>query len=81
MNGSIYGWCSKPSKLLARIFWNVLLLLLTILTWITGFYGFSRVTPFGVCGGPEKDRDVCFCGAAFTRALPGFALPGRDLLA
>ena len=27
-----------------------------------GFYGFSRVTPFGVCGGPEKDRDVCFCG-------------------
>ena len=45
---------------LARIFWDVLLLLLTTLTWITGFYGFSRVTPFGVCGGPEKDRDVCF---------------------
>ena len=46
-----------------------------------GFYGFSRVTPFGVCGGPEKDRDVCFCGGAFTRALPGFALPERYLLA
>ena len=27
-----------------------------------GFYGFSRVTPLGVCGGPEKDRDVCFGG-------------------
>ena len=25
-----------------------------------GFYSFSRVTPFGVWGGPEKDRDVCF---------------------
>ena len=23
-----------------------------------GFYGFSRVTPFGVCGGPGKDRNV-----------------------
>ena len=47
-----------PSNLLARIFWGILLPLLTILTWITGFYGFSRVTPFGVCGGPEKDRNV-----------------------
>ena len=25
-----------------------------------GSYGFSRATPFGVWGGPEKDRDVCF---------------------
>ena len=23
-----------------------------------GSYGFSRVTPLGVCGGPEKDRNV-----------------------
>ena len=23
-----------------------------------GFYGFSRVTPFEVCGGPEKYRNV-----------------------
>ena len=27
-----------------------------------GFYGFSRVTPLGVCGGPEKDRDVFVVG-------------------
>ena len=46
-----------------------------------GFYGFSRVTPFGVWGGPEKDRDVCFCGGTFTHALPGFALPERGPLA
>ena len=39
-----------------------------------GFYGFSRVTPFGVCGGPEKDRNVCV-GGTFTCAFPGFALP------
>ena len=39
-----------------------------------GFYGFSRVTPFGVCGGPEKDRNVRV-GGTFTHALPGFALP------
>ena len=42
---------------------------------------FQGLLLFGVCGGPEKDRDVCFCGGAFTRALPGFALPGRGLLA
>ena len=41
-------------------------LLLTILTWITSFYGFSRVTPFGVCGGPEKDRNVCFVVGLYT---------------
>ena len=46
-----------------------------------GFYGFSRVTPFGVWGGPEKDRDVCFWWWGLTRALPGFALPERDPLA
>ena len=45
-------------------------LLLTTLTWITNFYGFSRVTPFGVCGGPEKDRDVCFCGGALRTLSP-----------
>ena len=59
MGASTAGVLSRPNYL-AKIFWNVLLLLLTILTWITGFYGFSRVTPFGACGGPEKDRDVCF---------------------
>ena len=46
-----------------------------------GFYGFSRATPFGVWGGPEEDRDVCFCGVTFTRALPRFALPERGPLA
>ena len=35
-----------------------------------GFYGFSRVTPFGVCGGPEKDRDVCFCGRTLRTLSP-----------
>ena len=38
------------------------------------FYGFSRVTPFGVGGGPEKDRDVCLLWD-ITCALPGFVLP------
>ena len=55
---------------LARIFCDVFLLLLTILTWIMGFYSFSRVTPFGVCGGPEKDRDVCFCGGTLRTLSP-----------
>ena len=64
---------------LARIFWDVFLLL-TTLTWITGFYGFSRVTPLGVCGGPEKDRDV-FLWWDFTHVLPGFVLPVGCLLA
>ena len=59
MGASTAGVLSHPVYL-ARILWDVVLLLLTILTWITGFYGFSRVTPFGVCGGPEKDREVCF---------------------
>ena len=54
MGASTAGILSHPVYL-ARIFWDVLLPLLTILTWIMGFYGFSRVTPFGVCGGPEKD--------------------------
>ena len=40
-----------------------------------GFYGFSRATPFGVCGGPEKDRNVRVGGGTSTRALPGFVLP------
>ena len=35
-----------------------------------GFYGFSRVTPLGVCGGPEKDRDVCFCGGTLRTLSP-----------
>ena len=51
---------------LARMYF----LLLATLTWITGFYGFSRVTPLGVCGGPEKDRDVCFCGGILRTLSP-----------
>ena len=63
MGASTAGILSRPVYL-ARIFWDVLLPLLTILTWIMGFYGFSRVTPFGVCGGGT------------LRALsPGFVLP------
>ena len=38
-------------------------------------YGFSKATPFGVWGGPEKDRDVCFWWWDSTYALPGFVLP------
>ena len=57
MGASTAGVLSRPVYL-ARIFWDVLLPLLTILTWIMGLYGFSRVTPSGVCGGPEKDRNV-----------------------
>ena len=30
-----------------------------ILTRSTGLFSFSKATPFGVWGGPEKDRDVC----------------------
>ena len=51
---------------LARMYF----LLLATLTWITGFYGFSRVTPLGVCGGPDKDRDVCFCGGILRTLSP-----------
>ena len=32
-------------------------------------YGFSKATPFGVWGGPEKDRDVCFCDGGTIRLL------------
>ena len=32
-------------------------------------FGFSKVTPFGVWVGPEKDRDVCFCGGWTLRLL------------
>ena len=46
----------QASNLSARIFWDIFPFY--ILTWITSFYGFSRVTPFGACGGPEKDRNV-----------------------
>ena len=69
MGASTAGVLSRPVYL-ARIFWDVLLLLLTILTWITGFYGFSRVTPFGVCGGPEKDRNVCVGGGTLRALSP-----------
>ena len=62
----------QASNLSARIFWDIFPFY--ILTWITSFYGFSRVTPFGVCGGPEKDRDVCLLWD-ITCALPGFVLP------
>ena len=34
------------------------------------FLCFSRVTPLGVCGGPEKDRDVCFCGGILRTLSP-----------
>ena len=67
MEASTAGVPSRPICL-ARIFWDVLLLLLTTLIWITGFYGFSRVTPFGVYGGPEKDRDVCFVVGFYARS-------------
>ena len=35
-----------------------------------GSYGFSKATPFGVWGGPEKDRDVCFCGGTLRMLSP-----------
>ena len=34
-----------------------------------GFYGFFKATPFGVWGGPEKDREVCFCGGGALRSF------------
>ena len=40
-----------------------------ILTCNTGLLAFSKVTPFGVWGGPEKDRNVCFCGGGTLRLL------------
>ena len=42
---------------------------------------FQRLLLLEYGGGPEKDRDVCFCGGAFTRALPGFVLPAGCPLA
>ena len=69
MGASTAGILSRPVYL-ARISWDVLLPLLTILTWIMGFYGFSRVTPFGVCGGPEKDRNVCVGGGTLRTLSP-----------
>ena len=69
MGASTAGILSRPVYL-ARIFWDVLLPLLTILTWIMGFYGFSRVTPFGVCGGPEKDRNVRVGGGTLRALSP-----------
>ena len=35
-----------------------------------GFYGFSRVTPLGVCGGPEKDRNVRVSGGTLCALSP-----------
>ena len=34
-------------------------IIMDILTRSTGIFSFSKATPFGVWGGPEKDRDVC----------------------
>ena len=34
-------------------------IIVDILTWSTGLFSFSKTTPFGVWGGPEKDRNVC----------------------
>ena len=68
MEASTAGILSSPVYL-ARIFWDVFLLL-TTLTWTMGFYGFSRVTPFGVCGGPEKDRNVRVCGGTLRALSP-----------
>ena len=31
---------------------------------------FSRHTPYGICGGPEKDRDLCVCGGRFQVLSP-----------
>ena len=42
---------------------------------------FQRLLLLEYGGGPEKDRDVCFCGRTFTRALPKFALPAGCPLA
>ena len=57
----------KPSSLLAGVFWDVLLLLI-ILTWIMGFNGFSMVTPFGVCGGPERTK-ICVLVAGLLQVF------------
>ena len=68
MEASTAGILSRPVYL-ARIFWDVLLLLI-ILTWIMGFNGFSRVTPFGVCGGPERTEILCFGGGTLCVLSP-----------
>ena len=34
-------------------------IIVDILTRSTGLFSFSKATPFGVWGGPEKDRNVC----------------------
>ena len=34
-------------------------IIVDILTCSTGLFSFSKATPFGVWGGPEKDRNVC----------------------
>ena len=57
----------QPSNLFSKDI-SIFLLLIT-LTWITGFYGFSRVTPFGVCGGPERTENL-FCGGILRTLSP-----------
>ena len=66
MEASTAGILNRPVYL-ARIFWDVLLLLI-ILTWIMGFNGFSRVTPFGVCGGPER-TEMCVLVAGLLQVF------------
>ena len=42
-------------------------LLLIILTCFTGLMAFQRLLLLEYEGGPEKDRDVCFCGGTSLR--------------
>ena len=45
-------------------------LLLTILTYIMGLMAFQRLLLLEYGGGPEKDRDVCFCGGTLRMLSP-----------
>ena len=45
-------------------------LLLTILTCIMGLMAFQKLLLLEYGGGPEKDRDVCFCGGTLRMLSP-----------
>ena len=59
----------SQNLVLARMFWTYFSFI-NYINLCHRSYGFSRVTPFGVCGGPEKDRDVFVCWGTLRMLSP-----------
>ena len=55
-------------------------LLLTILICFTGLMAFQRLLLLEYGGGPEKDRDVCFCVGGTLRMLSSDSSCQQDVL-